>query len=45
MVVVASFLVSLLLMVMEENHRVKVGAYQAVLGIWCTLNLLAGNPL
>ena len=25
---VASFLVSLMLMVMEEDHRVKVGAYQ-----------------
>ena len=32
-------------MVMEGNHRVKVGAYQDVAGIRCMLNLLAGNPL
>ena len=48
MVAVASFPVSLLVMVMEGNHRVPVGAYQddsVGLSIWCMLNLLVGNLL
>ena len=32
-------------MVMEANRRVKVGAYQDVLGIWYMLNQLVGNAL